>query len=69
MAECPRPDKPGHPNKKAADRALLDLWLKVDDIGERLLLNSYLCRCGKWHVGHDWTDERGKPRGKKVGRK
>lgn len=75
MPECPRPDKVGHPHERAADTALLNLWLKIEDVEERRQLTSYECPCGKWHTGHlkgaPWErrPERRKRRGQKVGRK
>lgn len=50
---CPRPDKNAHRSRPAADLELLNLWLKVEDIDERLRLHSYKCvpGCGMWHVG------------------
>lgn len=51
---CPRPDKIAHHSEKAASMQLLELWLKVEDIEERLNLHVYRCipGCRAFHVGH-----------------
>ncbi len=48
MAECPRPDKRAHESQGAA-------WEEARGTRARYAgddVKPYLCRCGKWHVGH-----------------
>ena len=46
---CPTPNKHVHKSKGAAQKALNSLRA-ARDLGPDW--NTYLCRCGNWHIGH-----------------
>lgn len=57
---CPTPDKRGYYTRKDAGRHLRSVRRRWGSIakGER----TYLCACGRWHVGSSPTKQRSRKR-------